>query len=322
MQRRRASGKRGGPDRPPVLLDTWRRVVDQLGGGASVVIGGNPRKDQPIIGHRLRKAALAGARISFINPVDYEFLFDVHATCVEAPSNMVAALAAVAACFPDAGSGATEDVKTAISSASPNETQRSIAQALKDGDSVSVLLGNGVGGFARRDTRASSPLAVAVAEKGNVLFRGWGATYVLRPVPHVLSVRVCASERDREAEIMARLAGGGAPDLLATLCLATEAPIVIAPAMNRVMWANPAVQANRRTLEERGVRILGPGVGSQACGETGAGRMLEPDRSWAEGFLDVRGRYSTFLERKDALRAGQAAYQGALRNRVRGERDL
>ena len=79
------------------------------------------------------------------------------------------------------------------------------------------------------------------------------------------------------AEIMARLAGGGAPDLLATLCLATEAPIVIAPAMNRVMWANPAVQANRKTLEDRGVQILGPGEGSQACGETGAGRMLEPE---------------------------------------------
>ena len=78
------------------------------------------------------------------------------------------------------------------------------------------------------------------------------------------------------AEIMARLAGGGAPDLLTTLCLATEAPIAIAPAMNRVMWANPAVQANRRTLEERGMQILGPDTGSQACGETGAGRMLEP----------------------------------------------
>ena len=79
------------------------------------------------------------------------------------------------------------------------------------------------------------------------------------------------------AEIMARLAGGGAPDLLTTLCLATEAPIAIAPAMNRVMWANPAVQANRKTLEERGMQILGPDTGSQACGETGAGRMLEPD---------------------------------------------
>ena len=79
------------------------------------------------------------------------------------------------------------------------------------------------------------------------------------------------------AEIMARLAGGAAPDLLTTLCLATEAPIAIAPAMNRVMWANPAVQANRNMLEERGITILGPDHGSQACGETGAGRMLDPD---------------------------------------------
>ena len=79
------------------------------------------------------------------------------------------------------------------------------------------------------------------------------------------------------AEIMARLAAGAAADLLTTLCLATEAPVAIAPAMNHVMWSNPAVQANRNTLEERGVQILGPDHGSQACGETGAGRMLDPD---------------------------------------------
>jgi len=79
------------------------------------------------------------------------------------------------------------------------------------------------------------------------------------------------------AEIMARLAGGAASDLLTTLCLATEAPLAIAPAMNRVMWANAAVQKNRETLAERGVRILGPDHGSQACGETGSGRMLEPN---------------------------------------------
>ncbi|MDH3265627.1 MAG: bifunctional phosphopantothenoylcysteine decarboxylase/phosphopantothenate--cysteine ligase CoaBC [Gammaproteobacteria bacterium] len=79
------------------------------------------------------------------------------------------------------------------------------------------------------------------------------------------------------AEIMARLAAGAAADLLTTLCLATEAPVVIAPAMNHVMWANAAVQANRHTLAERGVKILGPDSGSQACGETGAGRMMEPD---------------------------------------------
>jgi phosphopantothenoylcysteine decarboxylase/phosphopantothenate--cysteine ligase len=79
------------------------------------------------------------------------------------------------------------------------------------------------------------------------------------------------------AEIMARLASGAAPDLLTTLCLATEAPIAVAPAMNRVMWANPAVQANRDLLEERGMVIIGPDHGSQACGETGAGRMIEPE---------------------------------------------
>jgi len=79
------------------------------------------------------------------------------------------------------------------------------------------------------------------------------------------------------AEFMARLAAGAAPDLLTTLCLATRAPIVLAPAMNHIMWANPAVQANRALLEERGVRLLGPEDGDQACGETGAGRMMQPD---------------------------------------------
>jgi len=79
------------------------------------------------------------------------------------------------------------------------------------------------------------------------------------------------------AEIMSRLAAGAAPDLLTTLCLATQAPLVIAPAMNHVMWSHPAVQANVNMLQERGVRILGPARGEQACGETGEGRMVEPD---------------------------------------------
>lgn len=79
------------------------------------------------------------------------------------------------------------------------------------------------------------------------------------------------------AEIMARLASGSAPDLLTTLCLATEAPIAIAPAMNHVMWSNAAVQENRQRLESRGVQILGPASGDQACGESGPGRMLEAD---------------------------------------------
>src|ERR1700726_1566605 len=84
------------------------------------------------------------------------------------------------------------------------------------------------------------------------------------------------SGRPARADFIARLAGGRADDLLATLCLATEAPIALAPAMNRVMWANKATQANVDTLISRGIRILGPASGNQACGEVGAGRMWEP----------------------------------------------
>ena len=78
------------------------------------------------------------------------------------------------------------------------------------------------------------------------------------------------------ADFLARLAHGRADDLLATLCLATSAPIAVAPAMNRLMWANAATQANVATLRARGIAIVGPGDGEQACGETGPGRMLEP----------------------------------------------
>lgn len=78
------------------------------------------------------------------------------------------------------------------------------------------------------------------------------------------------------ADFLARLAHGLADDLLTTLCLATTAPVTIAPAMNHVMWANAATQANLRILEERGIRCLGPASGDQACGEVGVGRMLEP----------------------------------------------
>ncbi len=81
------------------------------------------------------------------------------------------------------------------------------------------------------------------------------------------------------------MAGGRADDLLATLCLATEAPVVLAPAMNRVMWANKATQANIDTLISRGMRILGPASGNQACGEIGAGRMWEP-KQLAESLLE------------------------------------
>ena len=78
------------------------------------------------------------------------------------------------------------------------------------------------------------------------------------------------------ANFLARLAQGRADDLLSAICLASGAPVAVAPAMNRQMWDNPATQANITTLKKNRVKVFGPGEGSQACGEVGPGRLLEP----------------------------------------------
>jgi phosphopantothenoylcysteine decarboxylase/phosphopantothenate--cysteine ligase len=77
------------------------------------------------------------------------------------------------------------------------------------------------------------------------------------------------------ADFIAKLANGLADDLLSTLCLARDCPLLIAPSMNRQMWESPATQRNLVTLRRDGMTILGPASGAQACGETGMGRMLE-----------------------------------------------
>jgi phosphopantothenoylcysteine decarboxylase/phosphopantothenate--cysteine ligase len=79
------------------------------------------------------------------------------------------------------------------------------------------------------------------------------------------------------ADFIAKLAHGHADDLLSTLCLARDCPLLVAPAMNRQMWSNAATQRNVAQLRADGVEILGPGSGDQACGEIGDGRMLEPE---------------------------------------------
>lgn len=78
------------------------------------------------------------------------------------------------------------------------------------------------------------------------------------------------------ADFMAKLAQGRADDLLSTLCLARACPLMLAPAMNREMWANPATQRNLAQLNQDSVGLIGPDAGEQACGETGLGRMREP----------------------------------------------
>ena len=91
--------------------------------------------------------------------------------------------------------------------------------------------------------------------------------------------------RDREliliapatADFMAKLAHGLADDLLSTLCLARDCPLAVAPAMNRQMWQSPPTQRSAALLRADGVHVLGPVEGDQACGETGMGRMLEPN---------------------------------------------
>lgn len=96
------------------------------------------------------------------------------------------------------------------------------------------------------------------------------------------------------ADFMARLAAGMADDLLATLCVATDRPIALVPAMNRLMWNHDATRANRDTLIGRDVAVWGPGEGSQACGESGQGRMLEPAEivERAASFFDTGGALS------------------------------
>jgi phosphopantothenoylcysteine decarboxylase/phosphopantothenate--cysteine ligase len=96
---------------------------------------------------------------------------------------------------------------------------------------------------------------------GHIELARWASVIVIAPA---------------SAATMARLAHGLADDLLATLVLASQAPLVLAPAMNRVMWANPATRANVDLLRARGATVLGPDSGDQACGEVGEGRMLEP----------------------------------------------
>jgi phosphopantothenoylcysteine decarboxylase/phosphopantothenate--cysteine ligase len=78
------------------------------------------------------------------------------------------------------------------------------------------------------------------------------------------------------ADLIARLAHGMADDLLTTVCVASQAPLILAPAMNQAMWAHPATQGNVDLLRQRGVRFVGPAEGEQACGDVGPGRMAEP----------------------------------------------
>ena len=104
------------------------------------------------------------------------------------------------------------------------------------------------------------------------------------------------------ANIIARITHGIADDLLTTLCLATPAPLAIAPAMNMLMWKNPATQENIACLQQRGAHIIGPAAGEQACGDVGLGRLIEPTEilEWLENFFSK----PKLLQKKVVITAG------------------
>lgn len=103
----------------------------------------------------------------------------------------------------------------------------------------------------------------AEAGMGHIELARWADTLLIAPAT---------------ADILARLAQGRADDLLTTVALATPAPLFVAPAMNQQMWAAQATADNITTLKERGVEVIGPDAGEQACGDIGPGRLLDPER--------------------------------------------
>jgi phosphopantothenoylcysteine decarboxylase/phosphopantothenate--cysteine ligase len=143
-------------------------------------------------------------------------------------------------------------------------------QFIKAGAVVQVVMTEGAQRFITAQTfqaltgrtvRSSLWDEQAEAAMGHIELARWADAIVIAPA---------------SANFLARLAQGFADDLLSTLCLATDRPLYAAPAMNRLMWANPATRSNMALLRSRGLKVIGPGSGFQACGEVGDGRMSEP----------------------------------------------
>lgn len=115
--------------------------------------------------------------------------------------------------------------------------------------------------LSHRQVRTSLWDEGAEAAMGHLELAGWAQQVIVAPAT---------------ANTIAKLAHGMADDLVSTLCLATDAPLVIAPAMNHRMWRHPATQANVAMLRDRGVQVIGPDDGPLAEGESGPGRLAEP----------------------------------------------
>lgn len=142
---------------------------------------------------------------------------------------------------------------------------------VKDGIEVQVVMTAAAHHFI-------TPVTMQALSGRQVFTDMWDAS-IANGMPHIELSRQADAilVAPASADFMAKLVHGNADDLLSTLCLARECPLLVAPAMNRQMWENPATQRNVQQLQADGIAILGPDSGEQACGETGLGRMSEPE---------------------------------------------
>ena len=147
---------------------------------------------------------------------------------------------------------------------------------VKQGISVQVVMTDAACQFI-------TPITMQALSGRAVHTKMWDAS-IANGMPHIeLSRKADAIlVAPASADFMAKLVHGNADDLLSTLCLARDCPLLVAPAMNKQMWESSATQRNLTQLLKDGVMILGPDSGVQACGETGLGRMLEPEDLLAE----------------------------------------
>ena len=141
----------------------------------------------------------------------------------------------------------------------------------KEGADVRVVITNSGAEFI-------SPLTLQ-ALSGNPVHTSMWDQSIPNGMPHIELSRDCdlVLVAPATADFMAKLAAGRADDLLSTLCLARDCPLILAPAMNKQMWENSSTQRNLDTLLQDGVHFVGPDSGIQACGEQGVGRMSEPE---------------------------------------------
>jgi len=131
-----------GQAQQPVFPFLGQTIEELEQAGAILVVGGNPRKDQPILGHRIRKAAMGGASVMMINPVDYPLTYKPAHKSIVAPSHLVQSLAGVAAALLQSKKArAPEALQSVIDQTLPNDTEQAMAATLMDADNAAVLLG-------------------------------------------------------------------------------------------------------------------------------------------------------------------------------------